>query len=70
MTLQIDNASEFADGRPNVLGGPHVTADPYNTALKYPQFDRFILGPGEEQFASLLGNNFKMNELDDLRPPG
>ena len=60
MTNEISSASEVAKfcnevGVINVLGGCHVTADPYNTLFKYPEFEEVIEGEGEWKFVDFIG---------------
>ena len=63
VTVNVHNASRFATDlkkhRPDtavVLGGPHGTALPEETLLRFPDFDALVLGEGEETFRELLEN--------------
>lgn len=70
-TVAIDHAGKLAMKLKKakkdlvvVIGGPHVTALPKETLLRYPAFDLVVIGEGEETLAELLpildkGKNFK-----------
>jgi anaerobic magnesium-protoporphyrin IX monomethyl ester cyclase len=75
MTNEIESASEIARfcldvNVPTVLGGCHISADSYNTLIKYPEFGRIIEGEGEEKFISFLGGDIaKYKTMDDYPDP-
>lgn len=75
MTNEIKSASEIAKfcndvSVPNVLGGCHITAEPYNTLIKYPQFDDIIEGEGEHKFLEFIGaDSSKYKCMDDFPIP-
>lgn len=74
MTLQINNAAIIGNNLRNfgiktILGGVHITAEPYETLKKYPDsFDEVMLGESEWQWANKLGEILGP-ELDDLPFP-
>lgn len=37
-----------------IVGGPHMTADPYNTMKAFPQIDIGVVGDGEEIFKNII----------------
>ena len=75
MTNEIAVASEvasffFGANIPTVLGGCHVTAEPYNTLIRYPQFKDIIEGEGEWKFTEFIGeDSSKFKTLDDFPDP-
>ena len=70
MTLQVKSAAEIAKTfSPNILGGSHITAEPYATVIKYPQFDAVLIGEGEQKFSEVIGDSFKLGTLDDIPFP-
>mgnify|MGYP007071577817 CR=1 FL=1 len=74
MTMQIENAAKVGkrlkeSGVTTLLGGVHVTAEPYETLKRYPDsFDEIMTGEGEWQFANKLGETLGP-DLDDLPFP-
>lgn len=75
-TLAIDRAGKLATRLKKVkkdlviiIGGPHVTALPKETLLKYPSFDFAVIGEGEETLVELLStleNNQELNFVQGL----
>lgn len=61
VTLTINKAAEIAKEIKKqdkniiiILGGPHVTAVPEETLLRYPEFDMGVIGEGELTIVELL----------------
>ena len=57
-TMSVSTAAEVAhlckkEGVTTILGGPHVTAVPEETFLRYPQFDIGVIGEGEDTVLEL-----------------
>jgi len=75
-TLSIYHAAELAgeikDKDKNIvtiIGGPHITAVPEETMIKFPQLDIAVIGEGEETLAELLNaleNNENLEEISGL----
>ena len=75
-TIAIFNAAELAEMIKNqddtivvIIGGPHVTAVPEETMIKFPQFNIGVIGEGEVTIIDLLktynegGNLGKVNGI-------
>lgn len=75
MTNEIEEAASIARffhgaGISTVLGGCHITAEPYNTLVKYPFFDDIIEGEGEWKFTEFIGeDSSKFKTMDDFPDP-
>lgn len=72
-TFSISHAAEFAlcvkERLPDtivIIGGPHVTAVPYETMERFPVFDIAVIGEGEQTIADLLENIDKETSLIDI----
>jgi radical SAM superfamily enzyme YgiQ (UPF0313 family) len=55
---------------PTVLGGCHITAEPYGTLIAYPEFTNIIEGEGEWKFTEYIGEDSKIFKcMDDFPDP-
>lgn len=71
VTISIDHAARIAKIIKNdnkdivtIIGGPHLTAVPSDTMLKYPQFDIGVIGEGEYTIIDLLNT---LEEKGDIK---
>lgn len=75
MTNEIKSAAVIAKtcdlmGIETVLGGCHVTAEPYQTVVVYPHFRNVIQGEGEWKFIDFIGGNSeRYKSIDDFPDP-
>ena len=73
-TVAIDSAGRLARKLKKIkndlvilIGGPHVTALPKQTLLKYPDFDFGVVGEGEEVLMEFLSAFTKKRNLESIQ---
>lgn len=73
-TVSIHSAAKFANllKKTNnkatiIIGGPHLTAVPYETMERFPEFDIGVIGEGEDTISELLEGLESGRELRGIR---
>ncbi|MEA3223066.1 MAG: radical SAM protein [Thermodesulfobacteriota bacterium] len=63
----IKTAKEHNPSIVTMMGGPHVTFDPVNTLLEYPEIDVLVIGEGESTLKELVPHIRNRGEWSNIK---